>query len=286
MLCVLSASIEPIIVKIGYNNFKNINPIHIIIIKNLIGFSIFLLISLYNYFIKKNFKLLNFKDIIAISKVSVLLLFTTSMMIISLKFIPAVIMLTIFSTTPLFVSFTNSFIKKVENLEIKFFIGFILAFIGVTLTIRLYDFMFSLNTLNNINFIGILIAFLGVLSSTIYRTTLDELTNKFSSFTVSIYIFLINGLVILSIFPFVFKDLGLGSFIVGFYGGVSGSIANVAFLYALSILGSTKVSILNMLNQPTVIFLSALILKEKLYTPQLIGIFLTIIGVLIARKTK
>ncbi|MGC8814934.1 MAG: DMT family transporter [bacterium] len=285
ILAILSASIEPIIVKIGYNKFNNINPFELIVVKNLVSFLIFCVITFFYYFINKEFKILEFKDILSISRVSFLLLFTTSMSIISLKYIPAIIMLTIYTTTPLFVALTNFLIKKTESLNSKFFIGFLLAFLGVTLTIGLYDIIFNLD--NKINFLGIIFAFLGVLSSTIYRTTLDYLTNKYSPFVVSNYIFLINGFIILFfIFPFVFKDLKLGSVLVGFYGGISGTIANIAFLYALSILGSTKVSLFNMLNQPTVILLSALILKEKLSVYQILGIFLTILGINIARKNK
>lgn len=283
ILAILSASIEPIIVKIGYSNFKDLNPFEIIVVKNLVGFFVFVCITFFNYFIKKNFKPLELKDILSISRVSFLLLFTTSMAIISLKFIPAVIMLTIYTTTPLFVALTNSLIKKTESISISFFVGFILAFLGVCLTIGLYDIIFNLNS--NINFLGIFLAFLGVLSSTVYRTTLDYLTNKYSPFIVSNYIFLINGIIILLfVFPFVFKYLKLGSILVGFYGGISGVTANIAFLYALNILGSTKVSLFNMLNQPAVILLSALILKEELSIYQLLGIFLTILGVNIARK--
>ena len=285
VLAVFSASIEPIIIKIGYNSFKNINPFEIIVVKNLVSFIIFFIITFFNYFITKSFKFLRMRDILDISKVSFLILFTTSMSIISLKFIPAIIMLTIYSITPLFVGLTNSLIKKSESVSLKFFFGFILAFIGVSLTIGVYDLLFNLNW--KMNFLGVFFAFLGVLSSTIYRTTLDYLTHKYTPFVVSNYIFLINGLIILLfIFPFVFKNLKLGSVLVGFYGGISGSIANIAFLYALSILGSTNVSLLNMLNQPTVILLSAFILKEKLTVFQIIGIFLTILGITIAKNKK
>jgi drug/metabolite transporter (DMT)-like permease len=69
-------------------------------------------------------------------------------------------------------------------------------------------------------------------------------------------------------------------------GGIAGSIANIAFLYALNILGSTNVSLLNMLNQPTVILLSAIILKENLSLYQIVGIVLTIVGINIAKRQK
>jgi len=291
ILAILSASIEPIIVKLGYNNFKNIEPLQIIVIKNLVGFLVFVIIAFFNYLVLKKFRLLKLKEILEISKVAFLLLFTTSMTIVSLKFIPAIIMLTIYTTTPLFVALANSLIKKTEKIDIKFFIGFTLAFVGVSLTIGLYNFLFNLFNLFNLseslNLLGVFFAFLGVLSSTTYRTTLDYLTSKYTPFVVSNYIFLINGIFIfLFVFPFIFKDLQLGSILVGIYGGISGSIANIAFLYALNILGSTNVSLLNMLNQPTVILLSAIILKEKLSIYQIIGIILTILGINIARKNK
>jgi drug/metabolite transporter (DMT)-like permease len=286
ILAVLSASIEPIIVKLGYNNFKNINPLEIIVVKNLVGSFIFIIITIFNYFILKKFKLLKLKEILEISKVAFLLLFTTSMTIVSLKFIPAIIMLTIYATTPLFVALANSLIKKTEKIDIKFFIGFVLALIGVSLTIGLYKFSL-LNLTRSSNLLGIFFAFLGVLSSTTYRTTLDYLTNKYTPFVVSNYIFLINGIFIfLFVFPFVFKDLQLGSILIGIYGGIAGSIANIAFLYALNILGSTNVSLLNMLNQPTVILLSAIILKENLSLYQIVGIVLTIVGINIAKRQK
>jgi len=286
ILAVLSASIEPIIVKLGYNNFKNINPLEIIVVKNLVGSFIFIIITIFNYFILKKFRILKLKEILEISKVAFLLLFTTSMTIVSLKFIPAIIMLTIYATTPLFVALANSLIKKTEKIDIKFFIGFVLALIGVSLTIGLYKFNL-LNLTGSSNLLGIFFAFLGVLSSTTYRTTLDYLTNKYTPFVVSNYIFLINGIFIfLFIFPFVFKDLQLGSILVGIYGGIAGSIANIAFLYALNILGSTNVSLLNMLNQPTVILLSAIILKENLSLYQIVGIVLTIVGINIAKRQK
>jgi drug/metabolite transporter (DMT)-like permease len=286
ILAVLSASIEPIIVKLGYNNFKNINPLEIIVVKNLVGSFIFIIITIFNYFILKKFRLLKLKEIFQISKVAFLLLFTTSMTIASLKFIPAIIMLTIYATTPLFVALANSLIKKTEKIDIKFFIGFLLALIGVSLTIGLYKFSL-LNLTRSSNLLGIFLAFLGVLTSTTYRTTLDYLTNKYTPFVVSNYIFLINGIFIfLFVFPFVFKDLQLGSILVGIYGGIAGSIANIAFLYALNILGSTNVSLLNMLNQPTVILLSAIILKENLSLYQIVGIVLTIVGINIAKRQK
>ncbi len=278
ILAIFLASIEPIIVKYGYNH-SNINPITIIFFKNLVGG---ILIIPLTTLIGNKFKLLELKDIINISRVSLLLLFTTSMMIISLKFIPAVIMLTIFTSTPAFVSIINS-IKGKEKTDTVFWLGFLLAFFGITLLLDIYSNSFAVN----IKFlVGCLLAFLGVLSSSLYRTTLDELTNKYTPIVVSTYIFLINSFLVLTIFSifnkfFIFTKEG---FVVGLYGGIAGTLANISFLYALNILGSTKVSLLNMFQQPTIILLSSIILKEFLKINQIIGIILVIIGVNLAIK--
>lgn len=278
IFAIFLASIEPIIVKYGYNH-SNINPITVIFFKNLLGG---ILIIPLTTLIGSKFKLLELRDIINISKVSLLLLFTTSMMIISLKFIPAVIMLTIFTSTPAFVSIINS-IKEKEKTDTVFWLGFLLAFFGITLLLDIYSNNFAVN---NKFLVGCFLAFLGVLSSSFYRTTLDELTNKYTPIVVSTYIFLINSFLVLVIFGifnkfFIFTKEG---FVVGLYGGIAGSLANISFLYALNILGSTKVSLLNMFQQPTIILLSSIILKEFLKTNQIIGIILVIIGVNLAIK--
>ncbi|MCS6954859.1 MAG: DMT family transporter [Candidatus Calescibacterium sp.] len=278
ILAIFLASIEPIIVKFGYNS-SNIDPLSIILFKNVIGG---LIIVPLTTLLGNRFKILNLHEILSISRVSVLLLFTTSMMIVSLKFIPAVVMLTIFTSTPAFVSIINH-IKGKERTDVMFWSGFLTAFIGITLLLDIYskDFVFNMKF-----FFGILLAFCGVLSSSFYRTTLDELTNKYTPIVVSTYIFLINSILI-TIFFIIFNplfDFNQQGVMIGIYGGIAGTLANISFLYALNILGSTKVSVLNMLQQPTVIILSSIVLKENLSIHQILGIALVLIGVNLAVK--
>ncbi|MEN3015024.1 MAG: DMT family transporter [bacterium] len=284
------ASLEPIIVKFFYNQHQ-LNPFEIIIFKNLFaGIVIIPLIYLLGFKIR----VLAITDILNISRVSFLLLFTTSAMIISLKYIPAFVMLTIFSSNPAFVTMINQ-LKGKNTVDSVFWIGFLIAFIGICLLLEIYNINlhFSLNF-----FLGVVICFMGVLSSGLYRTTLDELTHRYTPIVVSCYIFLINlificiflgGYYLSSIMSLIESPDIIGGYEVwvGIYGGIAGALANIAFLYALNLLGSTKVSILNMLQQPTIILLSVILLNEKINAYQIIGILLVILGVNIAiRRIK
>lgn len=284
LLSIFLASMEPIIVKIGYGTIKA-DPLSIILFKNLVaGVVIIPLTTL----LGSKFKVLSFRDILKICRVSLLLLFTTSMIIISLKYIPAYVMLTIFTSTPAFVTIINS-LKGKERVDFIFWIGFIMAFLGITLLLDLYSKFNNGGIVWSSEFgFGILLAFLGVLSSSLYRTTLDDLTRIYSPILVSTYIFLINSLFVFlcSFILYMFYPLELSKegMFIGLYGGIVGSMANISFLYALNLLGSTKVSILNMLQQPTIIILSVILLKEKLVFSQIIGIILVILGINISLK--
>ncbi|MFN4219719.1 MAG: DMT family transporter [bacterium] len=274
------ASIEPLIVKFGYNSFV-LNPFFVIFFKHLVGGIVVIPLT---SFLGNKFRFLGIAEILEIFKVSFLLLFTTSMMIISLKFIPAVVMLTIFTSTPAFVSIIN-FLKGRERVTVFFWIGFFIAFLGIMLLLDVFNRVFLID---GEFFLGVLLAYSGVLASSLYRTTLDDLTAKYTPIVVSTYIFLINSFVVSLLF-LIFLFMGKIGFemvtkevYIGIYGGMAGVLANISFLYALNILGSTKVSILNMLQQPTIILLSSIFLKEKLMFSQIVGIILVLIGVNLA----
>lgn len=273
---ILFASIEPIIIKFGYNS-TNLDPLYIIVFKNIIGGVVIIPLTT---LLGNRFKILNVRDIFNIAYASVLLFFTTSMIILSLKFIPASIMLTIFTTTPAFVSIINN-IRGREKNAFGFWIGFSLSFIGIFL---LLDVFYRVKNFDLNFFIGVFLAFLGVFSSSFYRIRLEELTKEYTAIVVSTYIFLVNcllafifGIILGVIFDFRFPEV-----YIGIYGGIAGALANISFVYALSILGSTKVSVLNMLQQPTIIVLSSILLKENLKYYQFLGIVLVLFGVNLA----
>jgi drug/metabolite transporter (DMT)-like permease len=73
---------------------------------------------------------------------------------------------------------------------------------------------------------------------------------------------------------------------MGVWIGFTASIANVAFLLLLSLLGSTRVSIVYMLQRPLVVLLAAPILHEPLHWYQILGIALVFYGVHLAKVEK
>jgi len=296
LVSIFMASIEPIIIKAFYNS-GSLNPWFLIFFKNFFAGILFFLFFSFLKRDRGNLSGIGLKDLLNIASVSVLLLFTTSMIILSLQFIPAVIMLTIFTSTPALVSLINNFYGKYK-VDFVFWIGFFIAFLGIINILDIYN-------IGNFRFddkfyLGIFLAFSGVISSSIYRVRLDSLTSSYSPFFVSSYIFFINFFIVFFTFIFLYFmgvvssnvfSFSDGNFLfkrkefwIGLYGGIAASLANIAFLYSINILGSTRVSILNMLQQPTIILLSFLILKENLKITQILGIILVLLGINIAIK--
>jgi drug/metabolite transporter (DMT)-like permease len=126
----------------------------------------------------------------------------------------------------------------------------------------------------------------GILSSTIYRTRMETVTKQIPPILVSTYIFLINGTVsLLFIFPFL-APISAQGYGIGVWVGTAAAVANVAFLYALAIVGSTNMSVFNLLQRPLVLVVAALILQEPLSAIQIAGTVLVLIGVRLAQVKR
>jgi len=271
MLAILASSIEPIVVKFGYT--ASLNTFELLSMKLILG-GLFMSPL---YLKLKKIKLVYLAEIILLATI-----FTTTYILIylALKKINASTLITIITTIPVFVAIINK-IKGKILLEANFWFGFFIILIGIVLSVKLFD----LNT-NNFSLISILYAFLSVLCSAIYRTRMDLITKKINPYLVSSYLFLINlcfGLIILF---FLRKHNFYSSWPILTWLGFSSAIANIAFIKAIHLLGSTKTSILTLLQRPLVIIISAILLKEALTIMQIIGISLVIIGVYIANKIK
>jgi drug/metabolite transporter (DMT)-like permease len=272
MLAIVASSIEPIIVKIGYT--ASINTFELLSMKLILG-GMFMSPL---YFKLKKIKLIYFFKICLLS---IIFTITYVFIYLALQTINASTFITIITTIPVFVAMINKINRKII-LGINFWFGFLIILIGIVLSVRLYDTNYM-----NFSFIGFLFAFLSVLCSAIYRTKMDIITKKINPYLVSSYLFLINlcfGLIILLFLKnhkFYFCSWPIITWL-----GFSSAIANIAFIKAIHILGSTKTSILTLLQRPLVIFISAILLNESLSVLQITGIMLVILGVYIANKIK
>lgn len=264
----IASSIEPLVVKLGYKG--SATAYQFLVLKLILG-GLFIA-PIYRYIKWIGWK--NFKSLVLLSTFFV---FNYIFIFYSLETITASVLVTIITTTPAVVAIVNQ-IRFKETAGVKFWSGFALCFVGVALTIDLFG------TNSVLDPLGVALAFLSVGTSTLYRTRMDLVTKEVQPITISAYIFMINAVVGLCLFPWIGTIEG-NTWQLAAWIGFAGAIANIAFISALKLIGSTRISVLTVLQRPLVIILAALILKEPLSLTQIAGILMVLIGVQLAKLT-
>ncbi|MBX9686605.1 MAG: DMT family transporter [Candidatus Obscuribacterales bacterium] len=265
----LAASIEPIIAKIGYA--ANCTPLQLLCLKSIVG-------ALVIYPLTRKESWLAASELKTIIPAALLLLCTSTLSLSALQFIPASLLITILTVTPAVVALVNQALGR-DTLSKKFWLGFFTCVLGLLFTLK--------SEFAGIHALGIGLALAAVCSSSTYRVLMERITSCYKPAIVSRYIFLINGACSLSLVPFVFQNGLPGNLLLsGLWLGTAAAVANLAFLYAISILGATRVSIISMLERPIVILIAAIVLKEALSPAQILGIILVFSGVQIAKVKR
>lgn len=273
LLALLAASIEPIIVKMGYRG--NMTPFQLLVVKTIVAGIVILPIT-------RRFTWIRLHGIKRVASVSVLLLFNNLFTLLALKHVSVVVYLTLITTVPSFIAIINMFRGK-ERIGLKFWAGFLLCFVGVLLSLNVNDFS-GLRA----NFLGIVFVLLSMLCTIVYRIRMEGVTAEFTPIIVSLYIFWINTILV-AVFFVPFADvpaIPLSGWYMGVWIGIAAAVANVAFLAALHLLGSTRISIFNILQRPMVMVAAAFILHEPLTWLQIAGIIMVMVGVQIAKVQK
>lgn len=261
---IFAASAEPIIVKLGYA--AGVAPLQIIVLKNCFAAALLLPLA-------RAFSWVGVEKLPRIILIALMLFSTNSLIVLSLTMVPAVLVMTLVTTTPALVAIINSSLGR-DKLTRKFWIGFSLCLIGAMM-------MLEVRSLSG-NPLGILAVLASVITSSIYRVQLESATAITKPLTISSYLFLFNALLSLPLLFFT-PLLTADAFKVGAVVGTAAALANVAFLSALSIIGSTRVSMITLLQRPLLLILAALILNEKIAPIQIAGIVITIVGIQIAQ---
>ena len=264
----IASSIEPLVVKLGYKGTAT--AYQFLVLKLVLG-GLFIA-PIYRYI-----KWVGWKQFKSLLLLSTFFVFNYLFIFYSLETITASVLVTIITTTPAVVAIVNQ-IRFKETAGMKFWAGFALCFAGVALTIDL------LGTNSSLDPLGVALAFLSVGTSTLYRTRMDLVTKEVQPITISAYIFMINAVVGLCFFPWIGTIDGY-TWQLAAWIGFAGAIANIAFISALKLIGSTRISILTVLQRPLVIILAALILKDPLSFTQIAGILMVLIGVQLAKLT-
>ncbi|MBX9724073.1 MAG: DMT family transporter, partial [Candidatus Obscuribacterales bacterium] len=259
------ASIEPIIAKMGYE--AHCTPLQLLCLKSIVG-------AIVIWPLTRQTTWIGIEGLKKIAPVATLLLCTSTLSLCALQFIQASMLITIATVTPAAVALVNQALGR-DVLGKKFWIGFCMCACGLILTAGT-DF-------GKIHFLGIALALCAVGTSTSYRVLLEKVTKEYKPALVSTYIFLINGICLLPVLPFIAKSLPQNIVLSGLWLGIAAAVANVSFLYAISLLGSTRVSIITMLERPIIIVMAAIVLKEMLSPWQIAGIIFVIVGVQLAK---
>lgn len=257
----MGTSLEPVLVK--YFALP-ISPLGLIVLKSLAGGV--LMAPLYHRLNK-----ISGKHIQPLFWVSGLAFLTNALVFFSLTYLPATVVVTIITTTPLLVAFVHHR-RGFTPLTPFFLASFFVVIIGVVLTIGLFE-----DALIRWSSFGVLIAFTSVLASAVYRLRMERLTHIVDPLSVSCGVFAINGFASLLLLPFV--EIPVKAIPLGAWLGLAGALANVVFLMSLKHLGAIRVSMLSLSQRPMAVIVGAFLLKEDLSLGQSLGIILIFVGI-------
>lgn len=266
-LALVAASLEPILVKFGYRG--TLEPAQLIVLKNIIAALV--MVPLFS-----QAKVAGLSCLRKMLVPGMLLFITNLTAFLSLQHLQVVLFITIVTTTPALVALVNTRLGR-ESAGSKFWLGLVMCFTGVICTLDYKDI--------TVNYIGVACACISALSSTFYRVKMEDLTSTFSPALCSFSTFAVQAVLTLLLIPLV-RPLPGEAYGLGLWLGVSASIGNIAFLSALQLVGSTRISILTMLQRPLIVVLAAISLQETISPAQWLGVALVMIGVHLAQVRR
>ncbi len=266
----IAASIEPILVKIGLQ----------------LGFSLYQMLFFRNlmawvtaFLFIRNKAWIGLRLILKVVPLAILLFVVNISTLFALQFVSVATVLIVIATTPIFVALVNQRLGR-EILQKTFWIGFAICFIGVFLSVGAFDGLSSFHLLS----FGALI--LAIACSTTYRVCIEYVSREVAPVQISFYIFSINALLTLLVFPFFMRSICLQTLSIATWIGVAAALANIAFISSIHLLGATRMSVIDMLQRPLVIIAAAMVLSETLTIAQVIGCVLTLLGAYLSRVER
>jgi drug/metabolite transporter (DMT)-like permease len=270
MLSLFAASIEPLLVKVGFQ--KGYSLLSMIFFRNIIA-------CITAIFFIKNRSWLGWQSILKIIPLALLLFIVNVASLFALQFINVASVLIIVATTPIFVALVNQRLGR-DVLQKTFWLGIIISFIGVYLSVGVFQ---GLSSFHVLSFLALLLA---IACSTTYRVYMESVTKIIEPAQISFYIFSINALLSMIFLPFFIRTISWQSLSIATWIGVAAALANIAFISAIHYLGATRMSVIDMLQRPLVIIAAVFLLNETLSNLQIAGCILTFIGTQLARVKR
>ena len=271
LAALLGASIEPILVKLGYRAAAS--PWQLLALKNLVAAAVIIPLA-------RAPKWPGLAGVARIGRVSVLLVVTNALSLLALTRLSAVTQMTVVATTPAAVALVARARGRARP-GWRFWAALAAALLGMVLTLdALRPGALAFDRA------GLAFALGAVASSTAYRSAMEDLTATYGPPVVSTWVFLINAAVTSAL---VLPWSGLpprAALPMGLWIGVAAAFANVAFLVALHRVGATKISIFTLLQRPFVMVAAALVLAEPLRASQVVGVAVVLGGVHFAQRAS
>lgn len=266
-LHLIMVSVEPIAAKLGFRHPMSAIDLHFA--RCIIG-------AVLIYPITRSFEWIGMKHLLKVLLPTVGHFLRGFLFVWALMYIPAVVAVTILTLTPAMVAVANTKLFDRERVNGKFWLGFLISFYGVLLACGITSF--------KVHILGLGLALAAVGSSVLYRIQMDTLTKRYSPQLISTYVFLLEGLfALLFLTPFISGY----SHQIGIFGGgiaLSAIFANLSFLIVIQKIGSTKASVIKMVQRPLAILAAALILNESLSIAQCLGMLLVFAGTILAKS--
>ena len=190
----------------------------------------------------------------------------------------------LFYTYPVFVTISASLFLK-EKITSRELLAIILTFSGTALVVRVYD-ASSLK----VNLAGIIFGLLSSLLFTLYFMITKKLRNRYTSWTLTLYG---DGIGVLTLTPVIslsipqIMDFPLQLWLLIFtIAWIPSLLAYLLYSYALKYVKASKGSILSVIEPLSAALFSTIFIGENLENPQIIGITLALIGVILLFRMK
>lgn len=279
ILALTAASVEPILIKLGFQ--AQATPVQLLVLKNLVAALVMLLLV-------RGWRRPTGASFTSMLTVSLLLFATNAFCIFALTELTAVELITIITSTPVVVALVNCF-RRHDVRGKLFWLGLASALVGVLLSLwkTAGASLSPASSLpaTSLSVIGVIFALAAVISSTTYRIKIESILRQADPRLVSLNIFIINALVSLCLIPWTGALVQINQAILPFaiWMGLAAALANLAFIAAIKHLGATRMSVINLIQRPMIIVIAAVVLKESLGWPQILGFILVMLGVQMAQ---
>lgn len=189
----------------------------------------------------------------------------------------------LFYTYPVFVTISASFLLK-EKITSRVLLVIVLTFFGVALVVRVYD----ISSLN-VNLVGVIFGLLSSLLFTLYFMMTKKLRDSYTSWTLTLYSDGIGALTLAPIISISLPEIAgfpLQLWLLIFtIAWIPSLLAYLLYSYALRYVKASKGSILSVIEPLSAAIFSTIFIGESLEKPQILGIALALIGVVLIFRT-